>query len=446
MASISQLKGGLKLVQVYDGTGERRTVRIGKVSMNDAKKISTKIEELNTAKINGTPLPVEVATWLAERPAKFYRRLVKVGLVAPRPQAPDAPSATLGPFLDGYIGKRSDVKGGTTTTYRHTKRNLIEYFGADRVLAEITPADADQWRIWLAKHEITRKGKKVTIRLATETVNRRCKMAKQFFRSAVRQRLIPESPFEDMKGCSSKGNKAREYFVSRDEAQKVIDACPDAQWRLLFALSRYGGCRCPSEHLAIRWAEVDWENGRFIVHSSKTEHHEDKEFRVVPIFPELRPYLEDAYELAAPGTEFVITRYRDTNSNLRTQLERIIRKAGLEPWPKLFQNLRATRETELAEQFPIHVVCEWIGNNEAVAREHYLQTTEAHFERATGPRPEQPPKKALRKALRQNTISDSTPSHRVTKPIVFLEGNANLLYSATSGVGPEGFEPPTKGL
>jgi hypothetical protein len=60
-------------------------------------------------------------------------------------------------------------------------------------------------------------------------------------------------------------------------------------------------------------------------------------------------------------------------------LERIIRKAGLTPWPKLFQNLRSTRETELAESYPIHVVCKWIGNRQAVAREHYLQLTDEHF-------------------------------------------------------------------
>ena len=62
---------------------------------------------------------------------------------------------------------------------------------------------------------------------------------------------------------------------------------------------------------------------------------------------------------------------------------RIIERAGLEPWPKLFQNLRSTRETELAEQFPIHVVCAWIGNSRAVAAKHYLQTTEEHFRKAT---------------------------------------------------------------
>jgi len=50
---------------------------------------------------------------------------------------------------------------------------------------------------------------------------------------------------------------------------------------------------------------------------------------VIPLFPELRPYLEEFFDLAAPGTEYVITRYRDTNANLRTQLLRIIQRAGL---------------------------------------------------------------------------------------------------------------------
>ena len=33
------------------------------------------------------------------------------------------------------------------------------------------------------------------------------------------------------------------------------------------------------------------------------------------------------------------------------QLLRIIGRAGLQPWPKLFHNLRASRETELSEDY-----------------------------------------------------------------------------------------------
>ena len=113
--------------------------------------------------------------------------------------------------------------------------------------------------------------------------------------------------------------------------------------------------RCPSEHLGLRRGDIDWAGKRFTVTSPKTEHHEGHESRVVPIFPELRPYLDAAWAEAPEGAKYVITRYRDRNSNLRTQLERIISKAGLKPWPKLFQNLRSTRETELTETFPVPV-------------------------------------------------------------------------------------------
>lgn len=186
-------------------------------------------------------------------------------------------------------------------------------------------------------------------------------------------------------------------------SQKVLDACPDAEWRLIFALSRFGGLRRPSEHLAMTWSDVDWERDRVLVRSPKTEHHEGRASRWIPLFPELRIHLRKCFELAAPGTVHVITRHRNRNCNLRTQLIRIIHRAGLKPWPKLFQNLRSTRETELAELFPMHVVCAWIGNTEAIAARHYLQVTDEHFERAT--------RGALQKPMQQTHASTRTASH-----------------------------------
>jgi len=38
--------------------------------------------------------------------------------------------------------------------------------------------------------------------------------------------------------------------------------------------------------------------------------------------------------------------------------------------------------TELVEEFPIHVVTDWLGNSPEVARKHYLQTHEEHFKKA----------------------------------------------------------------
>ena len=45
-------------------------------------------------------------------------------------------------------------------------------------------------------------------------------------------------------------------------------------------LARYGGLRCPSEVVALTWADVDWERGRFLVKAPKTAHHADGRSRV----------------------------------------------------------------------------------------------------------------------------------------------------------------------
>ena len=80
--------------------------------------------------------------------------------------------------------------------------------------------------------------------------------------------------------------------------------------------------------------------------------------------------------------------YDQTRCNLRTQLIRIMHRAGLAVWPKPFQNCLSTRQTELCESFPQHVVSAWLGNSELVARKHYLQVTDEHFQRAA-PNPAQ---------------------------------------------------------
>jgi hypothetical protein len=72
------------------------------------------------------------------------------------------------------------------------------------------------------------------------------------------------------------------------------------------------------------------------------------------------------------------------NTNLRSTFLKIIRRAGLQPWPRLFHNLRASCETDLMKRFPIHVVCAWIGNTPKIALGHYLQTLDADFKNAVG--------------------------------------------------------------
>jgi hypothetical protein len=125
-----------------------------------------------------------------------------------------------------------------------------------------------------------------------------------------------------------------------------------------------------------RWDDIDLVNRRMLVRSNKTPP-----VRSCPIFPELLPHLLRAKEMAPAGAEFVQTRY-SPDANLLTTLAKIVTKAGLVRWPKLMQNLRATRETELLAHYPTKDVTTWLGNSPAVAQKHYAMNTQASFDRA----------------------------------------------------------------
>jgi hypothetical protein len=53
-------------------------------------------------------------------------------------------------------------------------------------------------------------------------------------------------------------------------------------------------------------------------------------------------------------------------------------------WPRLFHSIRASRQTELQREFPLHVVCSWLGNSPRIAQQSYLLVTEDDFTRAAG--------------------------------------------------------------
>jgi len=100
------------------------------------------------------------------------------------------------------------------------------------------------------------------------------------------------------------------------------------------------------------------------------------------LFPELKPLLEQAFNDAPEGSINVIRHCKGTK-NYRKGLKEIILKAGLLPWPKLFNNLRSTRETELAKNYSLQAATAWIGNTPKIALGHYLQVTEQEWQNAT---------------------------------------------------------------
>ncbi len=114
----------------------------------------------------------------------------------------------------------------------------------------------------------------------------------------------------------------------------------------------------------------------------------------VSCYAELRPILDEAFEIFGDKSEYMVAapRFRAAantamglkNANLRSEVTRLLRRTGVSGWPRLFHSMRASRQTELQREFPIHVVCSWLGNSPRIAQQSYLLVTEDDFAQAAG--------------------------------------------------------------
>ena len=363
MASVTQeIRNGRTLyrIEYRDKDKRRRKIRLGSISKRDAQAIAVKVQSIVSSTIAGNnDLANATAEWLQQIGDDLHAKLVEQGLCQPRNQS------TLGEWLTLYLERHNPRVGSYCQKALGRSQTLLtEFFGTDKQMNDITPIDAQAYRDWLVDDKD----------MAQATVATHVKKAKQFFSQAIKADIIAKSPFAEVV-AGTQANDANSYYVSCEKINKAIEFAPDAQWRLIIALSRYAGLRCPSETLSLKWADVDFVAGTLTINSSKTRK-QGKPMRVMPILPELRPYLEDAFD---PENERCITRYRVSNSNLRKMFLEILAKAEVEPWPRLFHNLRGSLETDLMNTYPAHVVVAWLGNTEQTALRHYLKVTPQHL-------------------------------------------------------------------
>ena len=62
-------------------------------------------------------------------------------------------------------------------------------------------------------------------------------------------------------------------------------------------------------------------------------------------------------------------------------MKRKIQKLGVEPWPKIFQNLRVTRENELllSGEYRPEAIHAWIGHTEETYKSNYFEITDDDY-------------------------------------------------------------------
>ncbi len=353
----------------------RKTIGLSDLDEGGAAEAKLHVEHLILQHKRGRAPLGPALDWLESIDLEIHDRISAMGLCEAR-QRCELPRTVLA-YMRAYIASRTDWK--KSCNHKQSVDHLETFLKRDIPLTALTKGEADRWHRWMMD-------KKNGAGLSPNTAGQHIKRARQMMIQAIDDGLIDLNPFKGIK-IDLRSDASKNRFIDGDMAKAILEACPDQEWRTLFALARYGGLRCPSEVTRLRWSDIQWDRGRFKVTAPKTVRYGKGE-RIVPLWPELRVELDDLSALVEPGVScpsnaYVIQRYRDSETNLRTTLNKIVERAGSVAFPKPFMALRASRRTELERQgFKNHVLNDWFGHSGAVAETYYLQTTEADFAEA----------------------------------------------------------------
>ena len=377
MASLRKRMRGSSLMFEIDFriSGQRKTIPLGaKYTQKTATELKGIVETLLHYGNNGIPiLDKRTSAWIESASAEIREKLAKAGLI-------DMPhSHTLKELWDAFLEHKrieqriGQIKEATFHQYKMAGDRFFETFKESTLLTDTLKEMFVKWKTELLK------------RRSQATVAAQLKHTKSVFTWAVNQGWIEKSPLDGI-GRGSFINRDNDRFVTMAEYHRLLDACPCQDWRVILALVRIGGLRCPSEVVRLRWKDVNWEHNKFYVRSPKTEHHAGKEGRWVPIFDGLKEELETLFfSSESEGREFVINRYRQPEQNLRTTFDKILKRAGLPDFPRPFDNMRMTRANEVYNRWGAFKESQWIGHSGRVRMDHYLMLTDDDYMNVSEP-------------------------------------------------------------
>ena len=381
MASVHKNAQGWRIC--YTATDNtRRTLRPGKVNKATANLIARHLDVLVAAQASGGTVDLTTAKWLGEIGDVLHGKLVRAELATPRFIEEPEPSVTLAEFLNEYLAAGVTRKGekaseNTLRNWSVTRELLLTCFDGKRTIDSFTLADVKAFRTWLEKRKIPVSRKSPTGKMNETSIRQRVGNAKSMFSHAVLEEMLPQNPFRNQVSSLRPGDEGKQ-IIPAEIINRVIEAAPNAEWRLLIAIWRFAGLR-KVEPLKLTWNDVLWSEGKLRVRSTKTQHHAGKGMRYVPT-RDIEAYLAEAFDVAEKGEQYLFPNLKHTGVFHRFQA--IVENAGFTPWPNLVKNLRLSCENDwlTANEAPAHVIASWLGHSLAVQNNAYAIVSDGHFE------------------------------------------------------------------
>ena len=412
--------------------GKRSPVFLGRMTRREAEPILRELQELELAKKHNLPIGPESRIWLKKRPEKLVARLIKLGLIdrdylrasptiyalfdlydlhRARPHCGDTkqleetladlasqarqlreqPSDTQKKSLAKLNNRRVEalkavgLNARTMTQAINARENLINFFG-DISIGKIT-REMGLGCIGYLRSGANRRSKG-NGGLAEPTTVKRVQLARSVFDWAIDHDLMERNPLPARLVGIKSNNRERIEFVARSKIEIALDRSDNSlrcgldsmsreQLDVAIVLARFQAMTCPSEILELKFSDVNLKRRSMEVCKIKTGKN-----RLMPIFAESLPTLERAVERRTGSPYVISSPYLREHKNWGTLLTRRVDAAGLTRWPKIWQNLRASRCIELDTEVPSFVCAEWCGHSEAVAKSFYLKPNQEHFQRA----------------------------------------------------------------
>ena len=376
MATLQERRNGTWEIQFWDEYRQRKTITLSgrKFDKSTAERLRDAVKTLVYERINDIAVPHKrTKDWIEVAPLEIREKLAKFGfcLVSSK--------HTITELWDMFLDGHEFNTESTRRTYIDARKRFDLFFKKpNELIATLTRDRIEQWKVFLL----------ATGRFGHPTIAGTIRKTKTVFNWAKKQKWLTESPLTGVAEGNFR-NPAKDREVTMGEYQRLLDACSCQEWRVIVTLARIGGMRL-CEIMVLRWSDIGIgeRQDRFRVFSPKLNPHEHLREREVPLFSEVATELDKLRSL--PGNEdreYIINRYNNREkTNLVEPFTKIATRAGIGKIVRPFDNMRASRATEIERGYGAKAESVWLGHSQEVAKKSYLMVTEEAYAAAAGNR------------------------------------------------------------
>lgn len=322
-----------------------------------------------------------------------------------RPRA-NPEKQTLDTFLKSWLKRRkADLKPASLELYEGTAKRLLDFFGKDCSLYDLTLERAEDFVLAQKNRAFSRVGNQLSD-WTREQIKRHCKT---IFGTAVQWGYLPANPFEGLR--SKRLTTKRWYRMKPKEYHRLLEVTPSLKEKVAYALFYTAGLRM-HEAFNLTWDCLDFQKNILLVTNREATadtppfHIKDHEARRIPLPPHTIDLLTQWQTEAPEGVPFILLtkeRYkrvrkkwqairkaglpwknRHVINNVLRNFKSHVRRAEIKPVGKLtIHTLRKCAGQNWADYLPMNVVKELMGHsNIATTQEFYTTVDRDHEKKA----------------------------------------------------------------